>query len=71
MIDCINVINSQNVKHSVQKLKRLMKSLVTAILASYRGMDTLCETLVIFTAGISVIFIFGYLILDEKTNKTK
>jgi multicomponent Na+:H+ antiporter subunit B len=47
-----------------------MKSLVTAILASYRGMDTLCETLVIFTAGMSVIFIFGYSILnkDEKIN---
>jgi len=42
-----------------------MKSIVTAILASYRGMDTLCETLVIFTAGMSVIFIFGYSILNE------
>ena len=48
-----------------------MKSLVTAILASYRGMDTLCETLVIFTAGISVIFILGYLISDKKISKRK
>ena len=49
-----------------------MKSLVTAILASYRGMDTLGETLVIFTAGISVIFIFGYSILDkEKINRNE
>ena len=31
-----------------------VKSLVTAILADYRGMDTFCETLVIFTAGICV-----------------
>ncbi|NRA73635.1 MAG: DUF4040 domain-containing protein [Rickettsiales bacterium] len=44
-----------------------MRSLVTGILASYRGMDTLCETLVIFTAGISVFFIFGYSILNNKT----
>jgi multicomponent Na+:H+ antiporter subunit B len=36
-----------------------IKSLVTAILASYRGADTFCETLVIFTAGPCVIFIFG------------
>ena len=46
-----------------------IKSLVTAILASYRGMDTFCETLVIFTAGMSVIFIFGYSILDKEKNK--
>jgi len=36
-----------------------IRSLVTAILASYRGMDTFCETLVIFTAGMCVIFVFG------------
>lgn len=35
---------------------------VTAILASYRGYDTLGETIVIFTAGISVI-----LLLRRKT----
>jgi multicomponent Na+:H+ antiporter subunit B len=34
-----------------------IKSLVTAILASYRGMDTFCETLVVVTAGICVMFI--------------
>ena len=32
-------------------------NLVTAILASYRGYDTLGETLVIFTAGLSVILL--------------
>ncbi len=37
-----------------------IRSLVTAILAGYRGMDTFCETLVIFAAGMCVIFIFGY-----------
>lgn len=36
-----------------------IRALVTAILASYRGVDTFCETLVIFTAGLCVIFIFS------------
>jgi multicomponent Na+:H+ antiporter subunit B len=31
--------------------------MVTAVLASYRGYDTLGETTVIFTAGISVILL--------------
>lgn len=34
-------------------------NLVTAILASYRGFDTLGETTVIFTAGIAVLFLLG------------
>jgi multicomponent Na+:H+ antiporter subunit B len=33
------------------------KNIVTAVLASYRGYDTLGETTVIFTAGISVILL--------------
>ncbi|KKM45229.1 hypothetical protein LCGC14_1561130 [marine sediment metagenome] len=33
------------------------KNFVTAVLASYRGYDTLGETTVIFTAGISVILL--------------
>jgi len=32
-----------------------VSNMVTAVLASYRGYDTLGETLVIFTAGLSVI----------------
>ncbi|MBN2644807.1 MAG: DUF4040 domain-containing protein [Desulfuromonadaceae bacterium] len=32
---------------------------VTSILASYRGYDTLAETIVIFTAGLSVIALLG------------
>lgn len=32
---------------------------VTAVLASYRGYDTLGETTVIFTAGISVLMLLG------------
>ena len=32
-----------------------MPNVVTAVLASYRGYDTLGETVVVFTAGIGVI----------------
>ena len=32
-----------------------MPNVVTAVLASYRGYDTLGETTVVFTAGIGVI----------------
>lgn len=35
-------------------------NIVTAVLASYRGYDTLGETFVIFTAGICVLAILGY-----------
>lgn len=34
-------------------------NVVTAVLASYRGYDTLGETLVIFSAGIAVMLLFG------------
>ena len=34
-------------------------NIVTAVLASYRGFDTLGETLVIFTAGIAVVLLLG------------
>lgn len=36
-----------------------INSTVAAILASYRGFDTMGETLVIFTAGLAVIIIFS------------
>lgn len=41
-----------------------LHSMVSAILASYRGLDTFGETLVIFTAGLSVL-----LILKPQTKK--
>jgi len=41
-------------------------NMVTAVLASYRGYDTLFETAVIFTAGIGVI-----LLLRTKTTKKR
>ena len=34
-------------------------NMVTAVLASYRGYDTLGETTVIFTAGIAVFLLLG------------
>lgn len=34
-------------------------NIVTAVLASYRGYDTLGETTVIFTAGVGVILLLG------------
>ncbi|PJK28704.1 DUF4040 domain-containing protein [Minwuia thermotolerans] len=36
-------------------------NLVTAVLASYRGFDTLGEVAVIFTAGVGVMFLLGTL----------
>ena len=33
--------------------------MVTAVLASYRGYDTLGEVTVIFTAGIGVVLLLG------------
>lgn len=34
-------------------------NLVTAVLASYRGYDTLGETVVVFTAGVAVMLLLG------------
>ncbi|MCW8885796.1 MAG: DUF4040 domain-containing protein [Motiliproteus sp.] len=35
-------------------------NMVTAVLASYRGFDTLGETVVIFTAGLTVLLLLGF-----------
>ena len=35
-------------------------NIVTAVLASYRGFDTLGEVLVVFTAGLAVILLLGF-----------
>jgi len=40
-------------------------NLVTAVLASYRGFDTLGEVVVIFTAGIGVLILLGKKCKDE------
>ncbi len=36
-----------------------MPNIVTAVLASYRGYDTMGETMVIFTAGVAVMLLLG------------
>lgn len=36
-----------------------MPNVVTAVLASYRGFDTMGETMVIFTAGVAVMLLLG------------
>ena len=43
-----------------------MPNLVTAVLASYRGYDTLGELTVILTAGIGVLVLLGYRKRGEK-----
>lgn len=41
-------------------------NMVTGVLASYRGYDTLGETVVIFTAGVAVIMLLGGLMSRRK-----
>ena len=36
-----------------------MPNIVTAVLASYRGFDTLGEVVVVFAAGVAVILLLG------------
>jgi len=36
-----------------------MPNIVTSVLASYRGYDTLGETVVVFAAGIAVLSLLG------------
>lgn len=40
---------------------------VTAVLASYRGLDTLGELVVVFTAGVAVLALLGPLVPPEET----
>ena len=44
-------------------------NVVTSVLASYRGYDTLGETVVIFTAGIGVLLLLGRRRRAEKQNE--
>ena len=43
------------IEHSLEDLKT--PNVVTAVLADYRGYDTLGETIVIFTAGLACILV--------------
>lgn len=47
--------------HYIEKTEEQIgvPNIVTAVLASYRGFDTLGEVTVIFTAGIGVMFLLG------------
>jgi len=57
--DILSPIHSLSANHYVsESYKEIgIPNMVTAILASYRGFDTLGEVFVIFTAGISVFYI--------------
>lgn len=44
-------------------------NVVTAILAGFRGYDTLGETLVVFTAAASVLLLVGDIKRSKKNNK--
>ena len=37
-----------------------IQNVVTSVLASYRGFDTLGEVLVVFTAGLAVVMLLGF-----------
>ena len=50
-------VKSHYIKHSVEDTG--VPNVVTAVLASYRGYDTLGELTVIFTAGIGVLLLIG------------
>lgn len=55
------VANHHVVPHYLQESQKEMgiPNVVTSILASYRGFDTMGEAFVIFTAGISVLMLLG------------
>ena len=44
-------------------------NLVTGVLASYRGYDTLGETVVIFTAGLGVLLLLGDRSSEKKNDE--
>lgn len=45
-------------------------NMVTAVLASYRGFDTLGEVVVVFTAGLGVLLILGFDRARKREDKT-
>ena len=52
-----NELNGLETTKEAQELGGCGHNLVTSILASYRGYDTLGETAVIFTAGVGVMLL--------------
>lgn len=52
-----NSIGQEYIERTPEEIA--VPNVVTAVLASYRGFDTLGETTVIFTAGLAVILLLG------------
>ena len=50
-------VSSYYIEHSMQDANT--PNIVTAVLADYRGLDTLGETLVVFTAGLACVLILA------------
>ncbi len=50
-------VSSYYIEHALEDTS--VPNIVTAILADYRGYDTMFETIVIFTAGIACFFLLG------------
>lgn len=61
-----NNINQYYLKNTAQDIG--INSFVAALLAGYRGYDTLGETAVILLAGIAIIFIIGAAKKQESSN---
>jgi len=55
------------IQHSVEDTTA--PNIVTAVLASYRGYDTLGEVTVIFTAGIGVMLLIGGRLMRKRKRK--
>ena len=62
-------VHSHVARHYIEATEQEVgvPNLVTAVLASYRGYDTLGEVTVIFTAGIGVLALLGYRKRGSKT----
>ena len=52
-----NYVGQEYVERTASEIP--MPNIVTAVLASYRGFDTMGETMVIFTAGVAVMLLLG------------
>jgi multicomponent Na+:H+ antiporter subunit B len=57
------------IEHSIEETGS--PNTVTAVLASYRGYDTLGEVAVIFTAGIGVMLLIGGRLTRKRTDTQK
>ena len=62
-----NDVYQEYVYGSVEKLH--IPNMVTSVLASYRGYDTLGEVAVIFTAGVGVTMLLGSSLLRRRPRK--